>query len=203
MKKIQKNNDPKVGRVWKSVRFRQEEFTKPEEDATLAGAGEEDKFIKCFDDITVKELPWQAVKQAREQELKYLRELGVYEKVDEHAAVAKYSVTLIDSKWVDTDKAFEEEPMQIRSRSVAREFNSGNRPDLYAGNSPAGGSEGHHIHCCESQSSVLTDACRRFSCILPRQGSESCASEISSGRRSGKDNGKIGLLKKSMYGTEM
>ena len=62
----------------------------------------------------------QAVNQAREQELKYPRELGVYEKVDERAAVEKYNVTPFDSKWVDTDKAFEREPMQIRSRIVAR-----------------------------------------------------------------------------------
>ena len=26
----------------------------------LAAAGEEDEFIKCFDDVTGKELPWQA-----------------------------------------------------------------------------------------------------------------------------------------------
>ena len=83
------------------------------------------KFIKCFDDITGKELLWQAVKQAREQELKYLRELGMYVKVDERAAVAKYKVTLIDTKWVDTDKAFEGEPLQIRSRIVATEFKRG------------------------------------------------------------------------------
>ena len=55
----------------------------------LAGAGDEDEFFKCFDDITGKELPWQSVKETREKELKYLRELGVYEKVDERAAVAK------------------------------------------------------------------------------------------------------------------
>ena len=47
--------------------------------------------------------------------------------------MAKYNVTPVDTKWVDTDKAFEEEPMQIRSRIVAREFKSGDRPDLYAG----------------------------------------------------------------------
>ena len=83
------------------------------------------KFIKCIDDITGKELPWQAVNQAREQELKYLRELGVCEKVDERAALAKYNVTPMDTKWVDTDKAFGEEPMQMRSQHVAREFKSG------------------------------------------------------------------------------
>ena len=55
----------------------QETYKKPDQDAMLAGAGEEDEFIKCFDDVTGKELPWQAVKQAREKELKCLRELGV------------------------------------------------------------------------------------------------------------------------------
>ena len=46
----------------------------------LAEAGEEDGFIKCFDDITGKELPWQAVKEARETELRHLREFGVCER---------------------------------------------------------------------------------------------------------------------------
>ena len=65
------------------------------------------------------------MKQARELELKYLRDLGVYEKVDEREAVAKYQLTPIDTKWIDTDKALEEEQMQIRSQIVAREFRSG------------------------------------------------------------------------------
>ena len=94
--------------------------------ATLAGAGEEDNFNKCFDDITGKEL--QAVKQAREQELKHLCEIGVYEKVDAHAAVAKYDDTPIDTTWVDSDNAFEEEPTQIRFRIVARELKCGDSP---------------------------------------------------------------------------
>ena len=116
----------KVGNL---VRFRQEKYKKPEQDAMLAGAGEEDEIIKCFDDITGKELLWQAVKEAGEKELKYLRELGVYEKVDERAAVAKYNVTPVDTKWVDTDKAFEE-PMHVHSRVVVRDFKSGDRPRL-------------------------------------------------------------------------
>ena len=100
-------NDPKVGKVWKLVTFGQEKYKKPEEDAMLAGAGVEDEFIKCFDDIAAKELPWQAAKEAREKELKYLRGLGVYEKVDERTAATKYKVTPVDTKWVDTDRAFE------------------------------------------------------------------------------------------------
>ena len=56
---------------------------------------------------------------------------------------------------------------------------------------PVRSSESHHIHCCESQSRVLTDACRCFSCILPRQGSEACAGEIARRRLLRKAQGKI------------
>ena len=89
----------------------------------LAGPGEEGEFIKCFNDIAGKGLPWQAVKQAPEQESKYLRQRGVYEKVDVQRWQSSTSPRL--TKWVDTDKAFEGEPMQVRSRRVAREFKSG------------------------------------------------------------------------------
>ena len=51
----------------------------------LAQAGEEVELIKCYDDVTGKELLWQAVKEAHEKELKYLRGLGVCEKVDERS----------------------------------------------------------------------------------------------------------------------
>ena len=60
----------------------------------------------------------------------------MYEKFDEKEAVAKYKITPVDTKWIDTDNAFEGEPMQIRSRIVAREFKSDDRPDLYAGTPP-------------------------------------------------------------------
>ena len=91
--------------------------------AMLADVEEEqEQDVICFDDITGKELPWHAVCKAHELELKYLRDLGVYEKVDEKEAVAKYGITPVDTKWVDTDKAFEGEPMQIRSRMCAREL---------------------------------------------------------------------------------
>ena len=65
--------------------------------------------------------------------MKYLREFGVHEEVDENAVDAKYNVTPVDTQRIDTDKAFEGEPMQVRSRIVAREFKSGHKPDLYAG----------------------------------------------------------------------
>ena len=79
VKRIQMN-EPKVGKVKRWVRFGQEEYTKLGPDAMLAEADEEDELIKCFDDITGKELLWQAVKQAPEKELKHLHELGFFKK---------------------------------------------------------------------------------------------------------------------------
>ena len=61
----------------------------------------------------------------------------MYEKDDEHEAIEKYQLTPIDTKWIDKDNALEEEPMQIRSRIVAREFRSDDRPDLYAVTPPS------------------------------------------------------------------
>ena len=81
----------------------------------------EERDVTRFDDITGKELPLHAVRKAREQEMKFLRDLGVHEKINESEAIAQYQVTPVDTKWVDTDKAFEGEPMQIRLRMVARE----------------------------------------------------------------------------------
>ena len=199
--KIQKK-ESKVGKVWRSARFGQDECTKPEQDAVLAGAGGEVKFVKCVDDITGNQLPWQALKQAREQELKYLRGLGVYEKVDEHAAVAKYNVTPIDTTWVDTDKAFEgEEPMQILSRIVAREFKSGDRPDLYAGTLA--------LEALRAVTSEAASHIPEFS-LMPVDVSRAYSHakahglvlvKLAAEGYSGRVKGQMGLLNKGMHGT--
>ena len=49
--------------------FGQEECMKLEQDAMLADADQEEEFIKCFDDITGRDRPWKAVKEARAHEL--------------------------------------------------------------------------------------------------------------------------------------
>ena len=68
-------NDQKNGVVEKSEKCGQEKCKKYEKNVMIAGVSEEDKFVKCLDDITGRESPWQAVKQAREKDLKYLRAL--------------------------------------------------------------------------------------------------------------------------------
>ena len=55
-----------------------------EKHATLAGVEEKKQDVICFDDITGKELLWHAVRKARDLELKYLRDLDVYDEIDEN-----------------------------------------------------------------------------------------------------------------------
>ena len=109
----------KFGKVWKwknskidgGIRCRSEEklcrskikgMTRRncEKQAMLANVEEtqgKEQDVVCFDDVTGKELPWSAVRKARELELKYLRDIGVYEKVDEKEAIEKYGITPIDT----------------------------------------------------------------------------------------------------------
>ena len=62
-----------------------------EKHAISAEMEEEEQDVRCFDDdIMGKELQWHAVRKVRAQELKYLRDLGVCQKIDENEAVAKY-----------------------------------------------------------------------------------------------------------------
>ena len=141
------------------------------------------------------------MRKAREPELKYLRDLGVYEKFDEKEAVAKYKIAPVDTKWIDTDKAFEGEPMQIRSRMCARDFKSDDRPDLYAGTPPlealkaiisiaANNKDTFSImHIDVSRAYFHAKAQRPVLIRLPVED------------RMGADAGKVGLMKKSMYGT--
>ena len=115
--------------------------------------------------------------------------------------MAKFWVTPVDTKWVDTDKTFEVEPMQIRSGFVAREFKSGDRPDLYAGTpqlealkavvsfAASHSPEFSLMHVDVSRAYFHAKAQRP---VLVKLSAEDCSK---------KDRGKIGLLKQSMYGT--
>ena len=60
--------------------------------------------VRC--DVTGKELLWCAARRDREEDVTHFRDLGVYAQVDAQMAVAKYGVTPVDTKRIDTDKAF-------------------------------------------------------------------------------------------------
>ena len=52
----------------------------------LTAIGQEDQRVLCIDDVTSKELPWSEMRQARDQNLKYVRDLGVCGSVDERSS---------------------------------------------------------------------------------------------------------------------
>ena len=83
------------------------------------------------------------------------------EKIVEREAIAKFLVTPVDAKWIDTKKAFEEEPMQIRSLIVV-DFQSGARPGLYAGTLPLEALKAERITSKHSQSCTSTCHMRMF-----------------------------------------
>ena len=105
------------------------------------------------------------------------------------------------TKWVDTVKAFEGESMQIRSRMCAREFKSDDRPDLYAGTPP--------VEALKAIVSIAASHKETFSIMhinVSRAYFHALAQRLLLIRlpvedRMGTDAGKVGLMKKSRYGT--
>ena len=104
-------------------------------------------------------------------------------------------------KWVDTDKAFEVEPMQIRSRMCAREFKSDDRPDLFAGTPPLEAKKAITSIAAnnkETFSIVHIDVSRAY---FHAKAQRPVLIRLPVEDRMGADAGKVGLMKKSMCGT--
>ena len=173
-----------------------------EKRAMLAGAGEnKEQDVTCFDDITGKDLPWHAVREARELELKYLRDLGVYENAGEKGAVEKYGTTPVDTKWVDTDKAFEEnqgksdhECVRESSEAMIGQICMQRTPLLESLKAIISIAANHKetfsiMHIDVSRAYFHAKAQRLVLIRLPVED------------RMGTDAGKVGLMKKSMYRT--
>ena len=67
--------------------------------------GEEEVNVRC--DVTGKELMWSAARRAREEDVTHFLDFGVHAQFDAQTAVAKCGVTPVDTKRLDTDKAFD------------------------------------------------------------------------------------------------
>ena len=117
-----------------------------------------------------RELPWHAVREARELELKCVRDLGVYEKAGEKEAVARYGITPVDTKWVDTDKAFEERAHADQITKMRERVQKRRSTRLVCRDSSIGSVESNNIDRSEPQGNVFNHAHRRVTCVLPRQG---------------------------------
>ena len=74
--------------------------------------------------------------KARQEEIQYFRDMGVYEKVDVQECWKSTGKAPIAVRWVDTNKGDSVKP-NYRSRLVAKEFNTGPCPELYAATPPS------------------------------------------------------------------
>ena len=152
---------------------------------------EEDLNARCVDDITGKELPWTAVLRAREDPFSIF---GKYEEVDERTAIAKFGVTTpVDTKWIDTDKAFEGGACADKVTNYCTRMQERRRARCAGRNTCAEGTEGHWqtlgiMHIDVSYVYFLTEA-ETPVLVLP----------VEDLNKNG--SGQIGLSKKSMYDT--
>ena len=92
--------------------------------------------LTAWDDISGQQLEPKLMVAARKEEIKYLREMGVYDKVDVSEAWTETGKASIAMRWVDISKGDTQLP-NYRSRLVAKEFNTGVCPELYAATPPS------------------------------------------------------------------
>ena len=72
----------------------------------------------------------ELVVKARDTEMEYFKNMGVYEIVP-RGQIDECGGKLIDARWIGTSKVDELNP-EYRSRLVGREFNTGKDDSLYA-----------------------------------------------------------------------
>ena len=89
-----------------------------------------------FDDVSGRRLDPSLVIAARAEELKELREHGVYVKFPIHECWQTTSKGPLGVRWVDINKGDEARP-NYRSRLVAKEFCTDVDPELYAATPPS------------------------------------------------------------------
>ena len=154
-----------------------------------------------IDYISGQELDPKMMMKARREEIEYFRSMGVYEKVDIKECFERTGKAPIAVRWVDINKGDSANP-DCRSRMVAKEFNTGPCPELYAATPPSeclrlmmslvasGQREGVRLMYADvSRAYFYAKAIRPVYVKLPEE-------DVEPG-----DENKCGKLMMSMYGT--
>lgn len=173
----------------------------PSDDLHEADAGYtmEDGTV-AFDDQSGGRLKPEYVTQARKGEIKYFKDMGVYEKVDIGECWEVTGKAPIAVRWVDINKG-DTTRSNYRSRLVAKEFRTDVHPDLYAATPPgeclrlmmsrmATNRGLKMMYADVSRAYFYAKAVRPVYVKLPEE-------DVVSGQ----DEGKCGKLQMSMYGT--
>ena len=92
--------------------------------------------VEAFDDLTGARLDPDMMRTARKDEIAYFRARQVYEKVATQECWDVTGKAPIATRWVDINKGDEANP-NYRSRLVAKEFKTNDRPDLFAATPPS------------------------------------------------------------------
>ena len=91
-----------------------------------------------FDTKTEKELDERAVAAARKEEIEFMRQIKLYDKVDWEECIRMTGRPPVSSKWVEVDKGTAEKP-DVRCCLVALDFRvkgEGHRDDFFAAMPP-------------------------------------------------------------------
>ena len=92
--------------------------------------------LACYDDFSGDSLDPALVEAARELEVEYLKKMKVYDVVNRDEITKSGKGKLIKGRWLDVNKGDSSNP-NYRSRLVAKEFNTGVCPELYAATPPS------------------------------------------------------------------
>ena len=92
----------------------------------------------AWDDVNNMELPMEAVREARKEEITYMKN-KTFKVVKKAEAYERTGKAPISTKWVDTDKSHGVGELRVRSRWVARDFKTRgekDREDLFCATPP-------------------------------------------------------------------
>jgi hypothetical protein len=90
--------------------------------------------MQAWDDLTGEPLKPKEVTKARLMELEYARAKQVWTKIPRWQAEQE-GIKVIKTRWIDINKGDNDNP-NLRSRFVAKEFNTGNEEGLFAATPP-------------------------------------------------------------------
>ena len=97
---------------------------------------DEKEWMNAMDDVSGEALDTGKVRTARKEEMVYFKKMGVYKKVPLKVCWEETGKAPIGVRWVDINKGDSLNP-NYRSRLVAREFKTEERPEWYAATPPS------------------------------------------------------------------
>ena len=157
--------------------------------------------LEAYDDLNGDILDPKKMMEARMEEIKYFKEMDVYEKVNIEEAWKETGAGPIAVRWVDVNKGDSKNP-KYRSRLVAKEFKTSVNPDWYAATPPS--------ECLRLMLSKLASGKKAGATLMYADVSRAyfyakaerpVYVKLPDEDRGAGDEGKCGRLKMSMYGT--